>query len=459
MFERLERALALVQEEFAACRAEEQRPDDDALTEAVERCQRVVNAAHAVQAVRMAQFAAREDVRHEDGTMGQRDLPIGHVNEFASCCVGPALGLAPRSADDRVGCAAMMASRLPTTLAAMAAGDVDWFRARALVEELADVTPEVAAHVEERLFPQVLEDSAGEARRRCRRLLRRVDPDSLLQRACRSRQERELRRWQAEPGVAQWEARLPTEEAALAWAAIDELAHQLQRDHGGAPGTLGIDQARADAMLDLVLGRATVQATVTFAVPAAELVSPAGPRSPAEGLAGDLGGAGHRGASAGRLGEGAGRLADGVIEVGGAGEVPVSVLDDLARRFGTRLAFVGCDPRTGAVAMSAVDSYRPSARLAGMVQARDGTCRFPRCPNPARRCDVDHVVAYPAGETSAANLMSLCRRHHRVKQQPGWSVEMAPHGVVTWTTPVGERFTTWPVDHLGVRDTGPPPAA
>jgi hypothetical protein len=29
---------------------------------------------------------------------------------------------------------------------------------------------------------------------------------------------------------------------------------------------------------------------------------------------------------------------------------------------------------------------------------------------------------------------------------------MTPDGAVTWTTPVGDEFTTWSVDHLGVRD-------
>jgi hypothetical protein len=26
---------------------------------------------------------------------------------------------------------------------------------------------------------------------------------------------------------------------------------------------------------------------------------------------------------------------------------------------------------------------------------------------------------------------------------------MTEDGVATWTTPIGDRFTTWPVDHLG----------
>ncbi|MDF2093835.1 hypothetical protein P0Y31_15910 [Knoellia sp. 3-2P3] len=62
------------------------------------------------------------------------------------------------------------------------------------------------------------------------------------------------------------------------------------------------------------------------------------------------------------------------------------------------------------------------------------------------------MIAHPRGPTEQGNLMCLCRHHHRLKQQERWAVEMTPDGVVTWTTPVGDRFTTWPVDHLGVRD-------
>ena len=65
--------------------------------------------------------------------------------------------------------------------------------------------------------------------------------------------------------------------------------------------------------------------------------------------------------------------------------------------------------------------------------------------------DVDHVIAHPRGPTELANLMCLCRHHHRLKQEPRWAVQMTPEGVVTWTTPIGDEFTTWPVDHLGVR--------
>jgi hypothetical protein len=66
----------------------------------------------------------------------------------------------------------------------------------------------------------------------------------------------------------------------------------------------------------------------------------------------------------------------------------------------------------------------------------------------ARFCDLDHVRPWPHGPTALDNLMLLCRRHHRVKQRPGWAAVLAPDGSVTWRTPDGRVLTTRPVDHL-----------
>ncbi len=109
------------------------------------------------------------------------------------------------------------------------------------------------------------------------------------------------------------------------------------------------------------------------------------------------------------------------------------------------------DPTTGALLDEsealATDAYRPGARLAALVRARDGHCRFPGCHIAARFCDLDHVTPHPTGPTSAANLACLCRRHHRVKQRPGWRAVLAPDATMTWTDPTGRTRTTTPVDH------------
>jgi len=44
--------------------------------------------------------------------------------------------------------------------------------------------------------------------------------------------------------------------------------------------------------------------------------------------------------------------------------------------------------------------------------------------------------------------MCLCRRHHRIKQRPGWSVRLAVDGTATCTDPVGRERVTWPRNHL-----------
>jgi hypothetical protein len=116
---------------------------------------------------------------------------------------------------------------------------------------------------------------------------------------------------------------------------------------------------------------------------------------------------------------------------------------------GVRLA--RCHRRTGAL-LDDTDSgsraYRPSSSLAELVRTRDGRCRFPGCAVAARFCDLDHVRPWPAGPTAAVNMMCLCRRHHRIKQRPGWGVRLSRDGRADWTDPVGRQRTTWPRDLL-----------
>ncbi|MCD6638989.1 MAG: HNH endonuclease, partial [Nocardioides sp.] len=98
--------------------------------------------------------------------------------------------------------------------------------------------------------------------------------------------------------------------------------------------------------------------------------------------------------------------------------------------------------------------YAIPDRIRDHVITRDRTCRFPWCTQPAVRCDLDHVIAYDhgaeggaqPGPTSTANLIPLCRRHHRLKTHTGWRVAMPEPGRVTWTSPHGHHFH---VDHHG----------
>lgn len=103
------------------------------------------------------------------------------------------------------------------------------------------------------------------------------------------------------------------------------------------------------------------------------------------------------------------------------------------------------DPATGTLVEQSEHEYRPSRRLDRTIRSRDVTCRFPGCRRAATGgSDLDHTVPWPAGPTAATNLASLCRRHHRLKHSPGWSVEQHEGGILQWTTPDGRKFATEP---------------
>jgi hypothetical protein len=47
----------------------------------------------------------------------------------------------------------------------------------------------------------------------------------------------------------------------------------------------------------------------------------------------------------------------------------------------------------------------PPAGLDRDIRLRDQTCRWPGCSVLARRCDLDHTIAYPEGPTNEDNLV------------------------------------------------------
>jgi hypothetical protein len=90
-------------------------------------------------------------------------------------------------------------------------------------------------------------------------------------------------------------------------------------------------------------------------------------------------------------------------------------------------------------------AYRPPPRIADLVIARDGTCRFGPCRRPAEHCDLDHVRPYDQGGlTCSCNLGGDCRLHHQLKQHRGWSVTQPVPGVFRWTTSAGRTYITRP---------------
>ena len=75
--------------------------------------------------------------------------------------------------------------------------------------------------------------------------------------------------------------------------------------------------------------------------------------------------------------------------------------------------------------------------IARALRARDGTCAFPGCEN-RRFLDAHHILHWArGGETSAENLVRLCRRHHRAVHEGGYSVERNGGGGVNFSDRFG----------------------
>lgn len=446
---------------------------------AVGAAQRVINLAGAVQNAAIARLAAIEPQSLDDGTVVECPRALGHVALDAPAIVSGVLSVSAGYAEQRVRAAVRLAgdgaagsdshSGLGGLHAAMLAGRLDAYRAGVLADELEHAPAPVRCTVVAAMEGFFGIEDGVHLRRRCRRVLARISPDLLHQRAARARAESGLRRWAEEPGVDRWEGTFPSEDAARAWAAIDALARRYRTD--GMCST--IERARAKALTDLVAGHATITTVLTVTVPATALtdVDPT-PTTHTHVLQPAPGGT--------VIGEG------DLVQVTGPGAAdPVLVsrrwLTDTMTTTTPQLA--PCHPVTGALldqlpagttktgaeqaecadpvveavaAAAEADGYTPSTRTAKRVRARDRRCRFPGCAIAAVYCDLDHVRPWPAGPTRDDNLLTVCRRHHRVKQRPGWTLTLGPDGLATWTDPTARVRTTHPVNALtSIVLTGP----
>jgi len=84
----------------------------------------------------------------------------------------------------------------------------------------------------------------------------------------------------------------------------------------------------------------------------------------------------------------------------------------------------------------------PAIRRA--LRSRDGGCRFPSCTN-RRFVDGHHVRHWAeGGETSLANLLELCRAHHRLVHEGGFAIEPGADGGFGFRRPDDEPIPASP---------------
>jgi ribose 1,5-bisphosphokinase PhnN len=377
---------------------------DDALVDVIRGWERVVSWAQAEQLAAVAEFARRRPAGP--------DAPgsASGVSEFAVDEVASALRLSRPAAGVRLQVAVELASRLPDAAAALRRGEIDLPKARAVVDAVAPLDVPAAAAVAARVLPRAGRQTVGQLRASLARAVLSADPAAAQLRHERAVADRRVIHTPLPDGMGELCAVLPADAASAAYAAIDARARS------GPHGDRSMDARRADALVALLTGAAPTPSgpLVQVTVPAATLLG---------------------------LGEAPGELA-------GHGPIPASMARRIAAVPTGTWRRILTDSNTGAVLDVGRTTYRPPPAIARHVTARDGTCRFPGCRQPARRCDLDHVQPYPAGPTAAANLMTLCRHHHRLKHAGRWRVAQAGNGTVTWTSPTGHRYTTEP-QHVG----------
>lgn len=395
------------------------------------------------------------------------DLPLREV----ALELAMALRVSDRVVQRRMSEAYLLATLFPRTREVWAGGEIDAAHAWAISRTGTMLTTEEDRSRYETLALEVARsESPARMSAAAKAIAATIDPTAFTQAAQRAYDERSVRLFPLDDGMARLIADLP---APLAHAIHDTLTARGRAildqaddcgddgsDAAGAGGginggdgdgdhaclrtgsardthTRTLDQVRADVFSDLLL-TSTPSTTATGA--GLDTITPRIQITvPALTLASDPDG--------------------GPAILAGYGPIDPGIARRLAG-LAPGWDRVFTDPTTGIPV--AVDRYRPSAELRRYLAARDERCRTPGCTTPAHRCDHDHTTpAADGGPTYPDNLAHLCRRHHTVKHHTGWRVRHLGHGTLEWTSPTGRHYQDRPPSRVRfvatTTDNDPPP--
>jgi Domain of unknown function (DUF222) len=422
---------------------------------------------------------------------------------FAADELAYELHMTAQSAAAQIDYASAVASRLPRTFAALAAGQIHPVHLRIIDDETSILGDQDAAKADEELAGKAGSLTFGQLRSQAHRLVLKLDPEAARKRKEAARREAQVRRFREASGNAGMVAReLPPDEVLASWQHVEQRALDLRT--AGLPGTL--QELRVQAYLDLL------QERDSRTVPGA----PDGPQDGTSGPGG-YGGSGGGGAEpqptapAGSGPDGPARppapdpgpavaalvtitvpwstlagQSDTPGDACGFGLLDADAARDLAaaaaRHPRTRWCVTAVAPdgtaavhgcaagplrwRAGPQAAQelwalrltlrpvirgpcdhaqAEPRYRPSRAMRHVVSARNARCTAPGCGQPAARCDLDHTQPWhQGGITCPCDLAPLCRHHHRCKQADGWWLDQPEPGVLVWRVPSGRTYMTTP---------------
>nr|WP_233629779.1 HNH endonuclease signature motif containing protein [Amycolatopsis sp. WAC 04197] len=349
--------------------------------------------------------------RHRDGASSV----VQEVAFALSVVDGHAAGL--------VSTAEALTTRLPRTLGLLDQGKVGGYGAMKVATATAWLSDEDARAVDAVLEDRIPGRNSDQIRKAANHAAMMADHDGASRRAERNRGGRRLTVRQGDTGVASIEVEDgPAEKVAAAYTRVDREARALRA--GGETRTL--DQLRADVALDLLLGGQGGKSERSEVFLYMDLNTYLG-------------------------------LNDDPAEMAGHGHIPASLAREIASGSNTVLRRIITDPLSGQVLDLGRDRYRPTAGLGEFVRVRDRECRRPGCHRVAQACDLDHSLPWQhGGHTSDTELIDLCRRDHRLKDEPGWDYRLGSDGTLTITTPTGQRYESTPPPLHEPRDEAPP---
>ncbi len=363
--------------------------------------------------------------------------------------ISTALALAPTTASRTVSLARRLDRDLPTVADALADGLLDLAHARLVAAITRDITdPATTATLETLAVRHAPSSTVATLRRILETEAQRLLPGWAARRAARGRAERSVVLSPSPvPGCRRIIADLPALEAAAVWLGLNRLASSALAggvDADGHPETRTHAQLRADVLTVLLTG--TDVGAPPAPPTAQEGPSPTG-TNPAPGVRGVALPPRERFTALAEvqvvvaadtlLGQ-----SDLPAHVPGIGPLDAGEARTLATDARWRRLLV--DPPSGTLLDRGTTVYRPPGRLRQHVLARDGTCVFPTCSEPATLTQVDHTLNFAeigadgqVGTTSAHNTGALCPRHHDAKTDLGWQLAQPTPGRFTWTSPTG----------------------
>ncbi len=419
------------------------------------------------------------------------------ADDFAADQVAFALTMSRWSAYRMLNLGEQLLQRLPMVYDALAGGRIDYPRAAAYVSELCMLDDDTARTIATATLDNAEVWTSSQLRDRLRYRAHRADPTLAKRRHTRSVADRRVHIGLDPEGTAQLSGmNLPPDRAAAADNWLDRLACAAKAD--GDIRTL--DQLRADAMLDLLAGQTlhlrpstdpvtTAADTQASDDAAAETAVAQAAKAPAAaetaGQAPNAPAAAETAAQAAQIGAGSRTCScGGVRPKGRRGVVDIQVklstlmfldedpgwlpgwgpvLADIARQVAfdeqTRPAWAwSVTDESGQLLHHGYTGRRPPAAERAFIKARDRTCRAPGCRRPAIRCDDDHRIDHAAGGPShRGNVGSLCRHHHRLKHEKGFTIHpIGPAGYM-WEAPDGRLYLVAGDGNILLVDDDPTP--